>query len=1200
MTSSQLSDDEILRATIEAQAHASDPTASAWVSANAGAGKTHVLKQRVLRILLAGTSPDRILCLTYTKAAAAEMASRVFKELSTWATTDDDKLHAALAAVLARPPTPDETLAARALFARAIETPGGLKVQTIHAFCERLLQRFPLEAGVPPGFTILDDAQTARLIRAGTDAVLTAASNDPRSRIGRALADVVGFAAGDAFDDILRSALHKRDWLIAAARLIDAPADEEGTNDPDDELSQVYRRALGVRDGVTRENITHDMAHVLDDAMLRHAATVLSASSKKTDQTLGAGLSAAAAATTDAQRASILEPVFLTKEGEPRSDKQFVTKDVRASHPEIAASLPRARDRFAELRGELNAMRAAEASTALARLASGVMQHYTDAKHARAAMDFDDLIVRTANLLSNADAAGWVLHKLDGGLDHILVDEAQDTSPRQWEVIEALAQEFFPVMGGQSTPRTIFAVGDEKQSIYSFQGAEPRMFAQTGHRFTRAAEAARLTLRKVPLTLSFRTVEPLLAAVDRVLADPARTPGLTSGDAAIRHVARRIGQAGCLEIWDTEKPQEAEDSVPWLPLGEAPKASPVVRLAERIASTIRHWIDTGERLPSENRAVREGDILILLRRRNPFAGPMVAALKAKDIAVAGADRLALTEQIAVQDLMVLGDFLTLPEDDLALATVLKSPLFGLDDDHLLQIAANRKGATLWSRLLSAARNDLLLAPHADKLKRWRGIADQSPPFEFYAHVLDREHGRRQLIERLGPESIETITEFLNLAIEFDASETPSLTGFLQWLRSDTREIKRDMEHGRNEVRILTVHGAKGLEAPIVFLPDTCSGPTGNQRSKLYELRPQGLPRSMPAPIVWPVKGTSAVEAIADAKTHSAAAEREEANRLLYVAMTRARDRLYVTGWEGRKQRPANCWYDIIAHGLGDALEKHDDPRHGQVRRLAVPQTASPGEPEQLSDGAGVAIEPPAWARSPAPREPQLVLPLAPSRIAPYDIDETGDPVAPTRPAGAAPPEPAAPSPARLSGDRRFERGLITHALLEHLPGLPAETWKKAAHAFVETRGATLPEGVRASIVREVLAVVGSETFAAAFGPDSRAEVPLVADIPPPSGDGPPLRLNAVIDRLVVTPQHILVIDYKTNRPPPAEASGVAPAYTVQLAAYRLALDRIYPDRPIAAAILWTDGARLMPIPAAMLDAAERDLWQLARTRLDAT
>ena len=1196
MTQALIDSTSILAETEKAQARASDPTASAWVSANAGAGKTHVLKSRVLRILLSGTPPDRILCLTYTKAAAAEMAGRVFQDLSAWATMAEGDLTAALTKVLARAPSRGEIKTARALFARAIETPGGLKVQTIHAFCERLLQRFPLEAGVPPGFTILDDSEGTRLIRDAVDGVLTEAVRHPQGKLGQALVRIVAFASGDAFDQVLRNALAERDWLDAMSRL--AMHDTEDW----DAAEALYRRVFGVREGLDRARVDHELATVLPVAALRRIADALRGNSDaKGDNELAAALAEAALARSDDASIAALTRAFMTKALEQRSDTRFISKALREARPDLHEQLSRARDRFAELFEERQGVIVAEASLSLMRLGGDVMARYTAAKQLRAALDFQDLIERTARLLGNGEAAAWVLLKLDGGLDHILVDEAQDTSPLQWEIIAALAAEFFPVTGGHAKPRTIFAVGDEKQSIYSFQGAAPRMFAQSGAHFAQAAEAAQVALRRVPLTLSFRTVEPLLDAVDRVLGNRERTPGLTAGEAPIDHVALRLGHSGCLEVWETEKPDEAEAVDAWMPLAEKAQALPVTRLADRIADTIAGWLESGEMLASEGRPVRAGDILILLRRRHPFASPMVAALKARGIAVAGADRLKLTEQLAVQDLMVLGDFLTLPEDELALATVLKSPLFDLDDDDLMQLAIDRKGSTLWSRLLAAAKTDARFAPAAQTLLRWRGIADQSPPFEFYAHVLDRDGGRKRLIGRLGPEAIDTLTEFLNLAIDFDEAETPSLTGFLQWLRTGTREIKRDMEHGRNEVRVLTVHGAKGLEAPIVFLPDTCTGVGGPQQGKLVTLTPEdgGLARGGVQPVVWPVKGTAKLAPIKSGKDAAKAGEQEESNRLLYVAMTRARDRLYVVGWETKKKRPPDCWYNLISEGLEKQLVPGEDARGLPVRRIATPQTADPAKPKALTSAAEAALEPPEWSRQPAPREPQLALPLAPSRIAPYDVDETGDPITPVPAADATPSEPATPSPIKLAASNRFQRGLITHALLEHLPGVEPARWQAAAEAFVASRGAALSVRMRRSIVTEVLRLLRDRTFAAAFGPDSRAEVPLVAEIPPPSAKGLPLRLNAVIDRLVVGEREVLVIDYKTNRPPPSNVADVARAYLLQLCAYTLALRRIYPHAQVRAAILWTDGARLMEIPSDMLAAAERDLWLLAQARLDA-
>jgi ATP-dependent helicase/nuclease subunit A len=1174
---------ETRRETDAAQARAADPAQSVWVSANAGTGKTHVLTNRVLRLLLAGTRPERILCLTYTKAAAAEMSARVFDRLASWVTADDESLAADLARLKRAQATDEEKAHARDLFTVAIETPGGLKVQTIHSFCERLLQRFPLEAQIPPGFTVLDADAGAEIMRRSIDECLAAATRSTNAPLADALRTAIAYAVDDRFDDILREALRHSDWIDTASRI------DEGRGPRFAGADDLLRRTFGVRRGITAAGIEAEIAAELSQADLVRIAAVL-ATGKKSDAELARILSRASEMSADAERAGALAAALLTKDGRPRD--RVITKELGEAHPDVADRLAWARRRVHELTCELAALRTIEATSALLRLADAVLQRYTEHKRRRAALDFDDLIRATRRLLASSHAADWVLYKLDGGLDHILVDEAQDTAGPQWDIIRALAGEFFAGRGARAgDARTVFAVGDEKQSIYGFQGAAPELFAEMGRRFAELAKAAAQRWSSIPLTLSFRSAAPVLEAVDRVFAAGPGRVGVAAPGAIVRHVANRIGQAGLVEIWETEKPVEESPREVFRPSSETAPASPVSRLAARIAATIKSWLENGERLASEDRPVRAGDILILVRRRRPFADAMVAALKARGIAVAGADRMRLTEQIAVQDLIVLCDFLLLPEDDLALATVLKSPLFGLDDDALLAIAPGRRG-TLWSALLAAAVGDGRFREAAETLKRWRGRADVVPPFELLIEVLDHDGMRARLLRRLGPEAAEPIDELLGLALRHDETAPPSLQGFMHWLRSADREIKRDMEHGRNEVRVMTVHGAKGLEAPIVFLPDTCSTRTGDRPGGLLELD-QHRDASGAAALVWPVKGSKDLGPVAAARSASGAREAAERNRLLYVALTRARDRLYIAGFEGRNGRDQNCWYDIVEAALEGRLERHTAPDGSIVRRMGVPQTSPPESRKREAGSLTDALEPPEWAHRRAPREADLTVPLAPSRLAPLDIDQEGEPIAAPPDASAAPPL----LPVARGGDaQRFLRGTLTHGLLQHLPRLPRESWQRAAREFVALRGAALTPRARSSIIEETLAVLQHPDFAPLFGPDSRAEVPIVAELAPPDGRGPILRLSGQIDRLVRLDTHVLIVDYKTNRPPPAVAEAVSEAYLLQLAAYRLAAARIFAPRPVRAALLWTDGPRIMEIPSEMLDTAERRLFEAARSR----
>lgn len=1180
-----------LERTRRAQREAADPLGSAWVSANAGTGKTHVLTQRALRLMLAGTEPERILCLTYTKAAAAEMSKRVYDTLAGWVTLPGDELRQALTNLCAQPPSDEEIDDARTLFTTAIETPGGLKVQTIHSFCERLLQRFPLEAGVAPGFTILDEATAHLLNRESIDAVLRLAAARRDAPEGRALETAIRYATDDRFDELFRSAMRERLWLQEASRI------ELGEDD--DELAAVerlYRKALGVRDNITGKDLDGELAGLVPDAQLVRLRDALLKGGKD-DVKNADKVILALNASSDAARVEALAGYFCTGTGGARS--RLMGKAIAAEHPDLNDVMSATQGRFVALLDERKSLSVVQATIALHRLAGAVLQRYSQAKAQRAALDYDDLIAKTAKLLSDRQSAAWVLFKLDRGIDHILVDEAQDTSREQWDVVKALAEEFFTGAGQREEMRTLFAVGDEKQSIYSFQGAQPKMFAEMGDQFATATKAARLPWRPIRLNLSFRTVAPILTAVDRVFSDHERTPGLTTDQSAIQHAVHRVGHAGIVEIWPTEKAADNEGADVWSPLDEEPSHAAEIRLAERIAETIKGWLASKELLHSENRPIRPGDILVLLRKRQPFAGPIVAALKSRGIPVAGADRLRLSEQIAVADLVSLGDFLTLPEDDLALAEVLKSPLFGFDDDDLLALAPKRRG-TLWSALIANADAKPHFRTAVDTLKRWRSRADFIPPFEFFASILDRENARARFLARLGPEAADPLDEFLNLALSYDDAAAPSLTGFLAYLRETEREVKRDMEHGRNEVRVMTVHGAKGLEAPIVFLPDTCTtAAASSPGTTLLKLEDIELPRGIEAtPFVWSIKGTSRLKTISAARDRQKALDAQERHRLLYVAMTRARDRLYVAGFEGKMGRASGCWYDLIDAALRPILQEVENPGGTKVLRWSETQSVPAVAPRQALIDDSAAEPLPAWATQPAPREPNLTIPLAPSRLEAYAPDDEGEPL-PTQPAARNADDSATLSPTTIASEHRYLRGALAHALLEHLPTLAQASWERAAKEFIATRGAELSARDRSSIVEETLAILNAPEFAALFGPHSRPEVPIVALLPNPKSKGPPLKLIGQIDRLVDLGDEVLIVDYKTNRRPATTVEGIAPAYLFQLAAYSLALRAIYPERTVRTALLWTEAPRIMQIPSDILDTYCLRLWDLNLSHLDA-
>ena len=1149
------------------QACASDPTASAWVSANAGTGKTEVLVKRGLRLLLAGSRPESILCLTYTKMAAAEMQNRLLKELAFWATIETGDLRQRLATLIGEEPDETDIRSARHLFVRTLEAKGGLKIYTIHGFCERLLQRFPLEADVTPQFTVLDETGAARLRQQAFDATMARAALRRDGPLGRALSKIVAVTGEDYFRQVVDAVLGKRGELARIFALHESAADWAEAE------TESLKRLFGIEEGETEETLTEALAGILgDDAIEDLLDALQTGAATGDDQRLKAGLQAARAST-GAPRAAAMRRIFLTDKLEPR--QRLCSKALQQAEPALCAMLDAAQARFAALDLKRAQLACAEASGAVLLLADQIQSDYARAKWMQAVLDYDDLILKAQALLSRAGAASWVLYKIDGGIDHILVDEAQDTNPDQWSIIERLAEEFFAGEGANEKLRTLFAVGDEKQSIYSFQGADPARFGATGRAFRAKARAAHLAWNEVPLTLSFRSTEPVLQAVDAVFGKRPAADGLTWGETAvIEHHAFRKGQAGLVELWQVEtetRPEPAAAFEPWNEKAATLRA--VEALCQRIAGQIKAWLDRGEELASEGRKVRPGDILILVRRRDPLTAPMIRALKRARVPVAGADRMRLLQQIAVRDLVALADVLLMPEDDLALAIVLKSPLFGLDDDALFDLAYRRR-SSLWAALKAKASEDPRFAEATDQLARWLSRADLAPPYEFFLELLgeDGQKMRKRLLTRLGPEAAEALDEFLDLALAYDREAAPSLQGFVNQLRLSDIEIKRDMEQERDEVRIMTVHGAKGLQAPIVFLPDTCMLPR-RQGASIYSLPRLDTPPGEVGHLVWPAGGTT-LAPIEEAKAVARKVETDEYHRLLYVAMTRARDRLYVCGWSGKEQEQAS-WYDLVRQGLQGLLTEATGHGGITVQRLTSEQAVAV-EKAAASEVQTEATNLPDWAATPAaPERPRLA--LVPSRLGPQ-LGEGEEIAAEQPPLG----------PKALAENARFARGQLVHTLLQYLPEVGPADQERAARAFVAARGPALSEAMREEIVAETLAIVQDPSFGALFAPGSLGEVPLVARLG--EGEGA-LELSGQIDRLAVLDDALLILDYKTNRPPPLAPEQVAPGYIAQLAAYRSGLRALFPDRALRAAIVWTDGPKLMEIPSTLLDKAERRILE---------
>jgi ATP-dependent helicase/nuclease subunit A len=1166
------------------QRRAADPALSVWVSASAGSGKTKVLRDRVLRLLLDGARPERILCLTFTKAGAAEMSNRVATTLAEWASIPEADLQKQLKELLGDVALATYKSKARGLFAKVLDAPGGMRIETIHAFCQSLLRRFPLEAGIAPHFRLIEERDTQALLFEAREDMLNDARTGDNVELSAALAHLADRAGEFTSDRVLGDLLGARAKLLALQQRMGGITG----------YRQALARLLRIDATATRETVLASAVEesAFDGAGLRSAIAALEAGAK-TDVERAGRLANWLSASPEKRIDGFTDylDIFFKKDGDIR--EKPATKGALSALPNVDDILRAEAQRLLAVIERLNAIEILADSSALMILGLDLMARFGNLKSRTAALDFDDLILATRDLLARPGIAPWVLYKLDGGIDHVLIDEGQDTSPVQWEILKSITAE---LIGGKGTerrradpkegekPRSIFAVGDFKQSIFSFQGAEPWAFLDARDHFASQLDQStsrgdsRTPFENVELNVSFRSSPAVLSLVDRVFAGDAKQGVIELGAEAIHHLAARGGAAGLVEIWPLSIPLLPDLPLAWSPPEVvANRTDPITRLAGTMAARIAAMISASDILPARGRPVRPGDFLVLVRSRNAFVPALVKALKAQAIEVSGIDRLKLLSELAVQDVLAFLDFLLLPEDDLNLAALLKSPLVGLDEIALFDLCVARGKDSLWDELRRAAGRSESCAAAVQLLTAYHERAQRLTPYELIAELLSAGGGRKRLHARLGLQVSEALDELLNLALAFEANNPPSLQGFRHWLEISEAEVKRELsDDGGGQVRIMTVHGSKGLQAPIVFLAEQRR--QRPPRPGLFWLESEtDLP-------VWVARSSLDVPATAKARTGLDARAQEEENRLLYVALTRAEDRLYVCGWRGERNQSQNSWHDHVSDALIDLLAdgapvrrcgarewQDEDGWEGDWLQLTTPQSDA-AETKSAKAGLRLDLDIPFrdWALHPAEAEPDPPRPLIPSR--------------PSSETTTTPDNATLISPLGRDQGFRFQRGLVIHKLFQLLPEMAVATRREAARRWLanvnRASGLNADGPMLDGLVAEVMDVLEDPRFALLFAPGSRAEVPIVAEIM--GRDGRSQIVSGQIDRLVVTATTCHIVDFKSNRPPAMQPEHVSPQYLRQLALYRAAAMKIYPNHTISCYLLWSAEPRLMAIPESLL------------------
>ena len=1128
------------------QIEATRPDRSIWVSANAGSGKTHVLTMRVARLLLAGAEPQKILCLTYTKAAAAEMQSRLFQLLGQWAMLEDAELFERLeelsGAPLVSAKDPDLLATARRLFARALETPGGLKIQTIHAFCDSLLRRFPLEAGVSPRFEVAEDRR-AREMMAGLRAEMARAAE----------------AGSDPAFDLVAARVNEEQIAQLAEAVISTRAGF-ATQDPEGGLAAHFGAgALGGE--ITAAKVALAELDWNQFAALRQ---VLLDRGKQYDRPVGEEMPLDPEVRAHDPQGAVdrLMRRVLKSDLEPRGKKGFPSVEVKKARPQAEDELENLTAWALRARDSILAARTVARTRDLYAFGATLLHGLDHGKASRQLLDFDDLVARASEMLNERHMRAWVLFKLDQGIDHILIDEAQDTAPPQWEVIRAIADEFFAGEGARPERRSVFVVGDEKQSIYSFQGAQPRAFGAMRAHFEDQLAGVGGELGKPRLETSYRSAPAILDFVDAVF-DGSRGLGLTTSGDPVRHRTNRVEDQGRVELWPLVPRQDKPEQPPWYkPVDAVPATDPKEVLADLIAGRILGLLESG-RLPAREgrigRRITAEDILVLVRRRDRLAHAIIRELKERDVPVAGADRLALADELAVKDLLAVMKVALMPSDDLSLGAVLRSPLCELDEGALFTLAHGRKG-TLHDALSTAPR----FAAEAAFFKEMSNAAGYLRPYEFLERILVHHGGRAKLLARLGQEAEDPIDELLQQALDYETAQAPTLTGFIAWIEAGGIEVKREMDRGAGQIRVMTVHGAKGLEAPIVILPDTiASGRAGGNRPQLFEIEGDG---NRPPLTLWAGSKSEDDKLTRELRADQDARDQAERKRLLYVALTRAEDWLILCGAD-MKNASKDSWYHLLVAGMDAYAERkpaevteHPIPTgSGAMRLLESGPTGVGGVPADAAPGA-VGREHLAPMPGPAAKEHRRER-GNPSTLVQAEEGHGG---------------------AGLGREQALLKGSAVHLLLERLAEHGAPAIRREGARLLTAAFPTLEVPHGAAAIDAAARVLEMPEAGMLFGPGSLAEVSVAID--PPKGG---LRMIGRIDRLILANGQALVVDIKTDARPASVASDVARAYLAQLGAYASAVAVQWPAHEVSLAILWTSAPKLMQIGLAEAEAAYR-------------
>lgn len=1073
------------------QLRSSDPTKSVWASASAGTGKTKVLTDRVLKLLLSGTSPQKILCLTFTKAAAGEMLERINHTLISWTKASASELEDSLLSIFGRPPTNDEKIIAQSLFHISLKSAKQAQIQTIHSFCQSILRQFPFEAGITPGFQVIDEPKSYDLIRRVSHSIF--ANIDSSKGFDQETLNALTFMETNIHDSSLEELQNE---IISSKVEFKILIDQFKTQEN-------YEKFLKKTMQITQS--ADDYFATLFSTLDKYGA--LSLSQDELDNNIIQQYNDYYNLDKEGRKKSFdsVKNLFLTLLDVPRL--KIISSKTAKTHPELLEVIQAIQSAILETDQALKALRLIQASKYLFILASQLITTYEEYKNKLGYIDYDDLIYLTQRLLGNSEYKEWILYKLDGGIEHILIDEAQDTSPAQWRIIEAIMQEFYS--GNETSQnRTIFVVGDEKQSIYSFQGADIKAFNNMKTYLAKQMSDSRRSFEIVELAYGYRSTTAIIDFVHKVfnkLSDRFPT------HANIK--CFRSNHPGKVEIWPLITSEE-KTNLFWPVFTKNQQISPSQELANNIAAYIKAEIASGKILPSTGKPISAGDFMILIRRRNNATTEIITALQDQGLEVAGIDRLIIADSLVAKDLISLAKFVLQPLDNLNLATLLKSPFIGINDDELQTLILSDKKQSIWHNLHTSKWGEIY-----KKLEQFKQLYLTYSLQDFFHIILNILGYRKQLLDFNGEESLDIINEFLELTNSFAKEISNNLQEFVLWFEHNPTEIKRNIEKN-NKIRIMTIHGAKGLQAGVVILADTTSTPI-NQNSITWT--PDHL-------ALWGASSLNTNNYLSAIKIYNQSTDYEEYLRLLYVAMTRAEDHLIVTGYSNKKDAPKNSWYQIIMDNMVEVGYSETEYPFLRSPALIYHNHGKTPIAKPEAKNAIISLPPPPVISDPIIKHTEVRM---------------------TK--GANP----------LKSNEGLLFGSIFHKVMEDM--IRSQDFTLARnHPMLRL----LPQRQQSFISNKIKTLIEKPDFKDLLGLEIHNEISLGLK------ESNNMRIGR-IDLMAIDKRQITIIDYKTDKK--SNLNEVPTEYIEQLAFYKKAISQIYPQHKVITKILWLETLELQEV-----------------------